>query len=173
MLKLLRNTFATKDHQGNIIRWQYLEDLHQNQDREGLRLANKLSGAHVNWQAQEMKVKLAAQTQSSSVADSLEFCRDGLQLAAFQNCHSTVQFLQTVDQVFDILNSRNKFARGLKGAMKPDQSDGDCSALPVLESAFSYLKALTDVAGKLLYKTQKKTATVGFLATIRAVQGIY
>ena len=84
MLKLLRNTFATcgllKDRRGNIIRWQYLEELHQLQQREGLHLASKLKSAHLCWQSQKMKVKLAAQTLSSSVADALEFCRDALDL---------------------------------------------------------------------------------------------
>lgn len=45
MLKLLRNIFSTvkvmvrEDDQQ--IRWQYIEELHMLQDKEGLRLANK------------------------------------------------------------------------------------------------------------------------------------
>ena len=40
---------------------------------EGLSLVNKLNFNHTGWQKQKMKVKLAAQTFSASVADSLEF----------------------------------------------------------------------------------------------------
>ena len=116
MLKLLPNSFATcgllRDVEGNIIRWQYLEYLHQIQEKEGLHLANKLRQSHMYWQAQKMKVKLTAQTLSKSVADALEYCRDVLRLPEFENCHATVTFLRTVDQLFDVLNSRNKFAKG-------------------------------------------------------------
>ena len=52
-----------------------------------------------------MKVKLAAQAFSLSVADALEFCRDDLQLEQLQNCKgTTVDFLGLVDGLLDVLN---------------------------------------------------------------------
>ena len=177
MLKLLRNSFATcgllKDAEGNIIRWQYLEYLHQIQEKEGLHLANKLRQSHMCWQAQKMKVKLAAQTLSKSVADALEYCRDGLRLPEFENCHATVRFLRTVDQLFDVLNSRNKFAKGMKGALKPDLPNGDCSAMSFLDNAFAYIQSLKDVAGNLMYTTPKRTAFIGFMAAIKATKALF
>ena len=108
MLKLLLNTFVScgllKDRRGNIIRWQYLEGLHQLQEREGLHLANELKSAHLCWQSQKMKVKLADQTLSSGVADTLEVCRDFLDLAEFRNCQGTVCFLRMTDKLIDVLN---------------------------------------------------------------------
>lgn len=53
MLKLLRNSLGScglsKDENGYIIRWKYLEELHhfQEREREGLHLANKLESAHL------------------------------------------------------------------------------------------------------------------------------
>lgn len=38
-----------------------------------LKIANKIGSAHIEWKKNVMKVKLAAQTLSSSVADALEF----------------------------------------------------------------------------------------------------
>ena len=39
--------------------WQHITSLHKKQDTEGLRLANKLTKAHINYKTQKMKVKLA------------------------------------------------------------------------------------------------------------------
>ncbi len=51
MLKLVRNTLATQkiitDGNGGNIRWELIEELHKIQDEEGLRLGNKLRGAHI------------------------------------------------------------------------------------------------------------------------------
>jgi len=74
----------------------------------------------MQWRSQKMKVKLAAKTFRASVADALEFCRDGLRLEQFENCQGTVDFLRLIDGLFDVMNSRNKFAQGMKGTMKPE-----------------------------------------------------
>ena len=174
MLKLLRNAFAVcglfRDKDKQIIRWAYLQELHRIQEREGLHLANKLRERHLCWQSQKMKVTLAAQTLSSSVADALEFCRDGLALAEFKNCEGTVKFLRLIDGLFDVLNSRNKFARGLKAAIKPGNGE---KVMAFLDEAFQYIAAIKDVAGNLMFTTPKKTAFVGFLACIKSVKQIY
>ena len=47
--------------------------LHEIQIKEGLKFANKLSNRHIEFQKLKMKVSIAAQTLSSSVADALEF----------------------------------------------------------------------------------------------------
>lgn len=79
------------------IRWDYLEKLQQLQESEGLRAANKLTRAHINFCRQIMKVRLAAQTLSSSVSKALEFARL-LGLTAFQGCEGTARFIADVDQ---------------------------------------------------------------------------
>ena len=73
MLKLVRNTLGEGgilvDKNGCTISWQYITELHKLQENEGLRLGNKVRTAHIQWRQQKMKVNLAAQTFSSSVAD--------------------------------------------------------------------------------------------------------
>ena len=85
MLKLVRNTFADAgilyDEVGNAIRWKYLSDLPTLQEEEGLRLANKLKSSHRCWQKQKVKVNVAAQSLSSSVADALDYCNVKLKLS--------------------------------------------------------------------------------------------
>ena len=122
MLKLTRNTLAQlgilRDMHGKAIKWSYIEDLHQLQQSEGLRLGNKLKSAHIIWEKQKMKVNLAAQTLSSSVADAIDFCRDDLQLDAFKGSEATVQFIRLFDRLFDTLNSRNPLGKGYKAPLK-------------------------------------------------------
>jgi hypothetical protein len=111
MLKLARNTIASQDlldENGQIISWIYIEQLNKLQEEQGLRSGNRLRKAHVEWDKQKMKVRLAAQTLSTSVADSLKFCKDDLKLPEFQNCGATIKYVSTFDRLFDILNSRNR-----------------------------------------------------------------
>ena len=101
MIKLVRNTMSDwnvlKDNDGNAIKWQFLEELHKLQESEGLHLANKLRAAHIDWKPQKMKVNLAAQTLSSSVADALEYCEGKLKLPQFHGCGPTVKFIRVFD----------------------------------------------------------------------------
>ena len=65
-----------------------------------------------------MKVNLAAQTLSASVADAIEFCCCNLKFHQFAGSETTVRFLRLIDQLFDILNSHHPFAKGYKSSMR-------------------------------------------------------
>ena len=122
MLKLMRNLLADKgvlvDKDGNEIKWQFIKSLHEVQNKEGLRAGNRLHSRHIEWTRQKMKVKLAAQTLSSSVADAIEFCNEELKLPEFQKSEATVKFIRIVDRLFDLLNSRNPMAKGYKAPLR-------------------------------------------------------
>lgn len=122
MLKLIRNTIAEKgilvDKDNGKILWQYVVDLHELQKTEGLRLGNKLKMAHIQWWQQKMKVNLAAQALSSSIADAIEYCSDELKYPQFQGCEATVKFIRLFDRLFDILNSRNPLTKGYKSPLQ-------------------------------------------------------
>jgi len=64
-----------------------------------------------------MKVNIAAQTLSSSVADALDFCRN-IKINGFENREATTEFILFVDKWFKILNSGNPHGRGPKSFMK-------------------------------------------------------
>ena len=134
MIKLVRNTMSDwkvlKDKDGKDIRWQYLIELEKLQESEGLHLANKLRSAHINWKPQKMKVNLAAQTLSSSIADALEYCEGKLKLPQFQGCGPTVQFIRVFDRLFDVLNSRNPLTRNFKA--------------PIRKSNYPYIRSFLD-----------------------------
>lgn len=173
MLKLMRNALASykvfKDGHGNSIKWEFIKELHKLQEDEGLTLGNKLRNAHMNWQKQEKKVKLAAQTLSRSIADAQDFLRDQ-GLPQFQGCEATVHFIRTVDRLFDLLNSRSPLAGEFKAPMRPSNEH---QWRPFLKEAYVYLGSLTDVQGKKVYLTPRKTPILGFLAGIKSVERMY
>lgn len=84
MLKLIRNCLGTykeiQNGNGETIRWRYFEDLVKVQVTEGWHAENKLKERRIEWEREKMKVKLAAQTFSRSVADALTFVRSDMQI---------------------------------------------------------------------------------------------
>ena len=173
MIKLVRNTMSDwkvlKDKDGKDIRWQYLIELEKLQESEGLRLANKLRSAHINWKPQKMKVNLAAQALSSSVADALEYCEGKLKLPQFQGCGPTVQFIRVFDRLFDVLNSRNPLARNFKAPIRKSNYPYIRS---FLDETREYIRNLKCSDGKPILTSKRKTGFLGFLICIHSVLGL-
>ena len=83
MLKLVRKHFAQHilwDLNGNAIDWTFIKLLVNKQFLAGMKVANKLSDRHLNWESDKMKVCLAAQTLSRSVGISLDHIRQDLKV---------------------------------------------------------------------------------------------
>lgn len=122
MLKLVRNHFKQKtdivNEEEKIILWNYVKKLLLLQNSCGLKFANKLTHNHVYFRNQIMKVKLAAQILSSSVADSLQYCVEN-KISGFENAEATIEFIRIFDQLFDILHSRSVSITGPKQALYP------------------------------------------------------
>ena len=61
MLKLVRNTLGDKksvvDGSGDIIKWDYITNLHKLQEQEGLHFGNQLRSAHMAWYKNKMNVR--------------------------------------------------------------------------------------------------------------------
>ena len=96
VLKIVRNMFeaySVLSSPSGTIRWSHIQKLHAVQTSEGLHLANKLSGRHVNFKKQVMKVSLAAQTLSSSVGKALQFLMDA-HCPGFADASATIEFIQ-------------------------------------------------------------------------------
>ncbi|KAL4156091.1 hypothetical protein QTP88_000126 [Uroleucon formosanum] len=70
--------------------------------------ANNLSMAS----EEKMKVKLAVQTFSTSVANAILFCMNDLKLDNFQGADATIEFCLRINNNFDILNTRNFLSKG-------------------------------------------------------------
>lgn len=96
-LKLARNAFGSLRRfncEDGEIDYGYIEMLHKLKEDMGVRLANKLSNRHMKWQSMKMKVRLAAQLLSSSVADALEYLSQTN--PKFKDAAPTITFIRKV-----------------------------------------------------------------------------
>jgi hypothetical protein len=169
MLKLARNSLAFLGSFHGLfqekIEWKYLCHLHEVQQREGLKLANKISTEHIEFERHKMNVSLAAQTLSASVANAIEFLDKVLQMSEFEESAATVKFIKIVDRLFDTLNSRNPHGKGFKQPLKnvniPHWENS-------LETTAQYLLNLKSSSGQLLITHRRKTFILGFVITIKS-----
>lgn len=150
MLKLLRNNWSSKgifyDADGNKIKWDYIVALEEIQRTKKLTLATKITKQHIQFHNNKMKVKLAAQVFSNSVADALEYCKS--RYPQFEGCKATVKFVRTINNLFDALNSKS--FRG-KGYQYPLQKSNEKKYFDFFESTEKYIKELY-----IMVPTQKK-----------------
>lgn len=164
MLKLARSTLADKQiiqSKNGDIKWSYLFSLNSFQNELGLKFANKLTAQHINYRNSVMKVKLAAQTLSSGVADAIEYlCQKGE--PSFTNSQATVEFIRKIDRLFDILNSRIPFSKGYKS---PIHAGNINTIMSVFNDTTDYLKTLK-CDGSPLVLGGRKMFILGFIVTM-------
>lgn len=109
MLKLIRNNLASKqiiyDGNNNKIEWKFIEALQKTAESTNIP-THKLQKKHVQWKANIMNVRIAAETLSDSVADSIEYqMKKGN--PEFAGAEPTIQFIRKVNRTFDIFNSQS------------------------------------------------------------------
>ncbi len=171
MLKLARNALgffkSFSDSDGNQINWHFIEQLQKLQEQEGLNLGNKLSSNHLKYEKHKMNVSLAAQTLSASVANAIEFLDKSVHLPGFNSSHGTVKFIRTIDQIFDMLNSRNPIAKGFKTPLRLQSKD---TWTEIFLTAAEYLMSLktNTTPAQPLHTTQRKTFIIGFVTCIKS-----
>lgn len=111
-----------------------------------------------------MKVKLAAQTLSSGVADAIEYLQQKGE-PSFQNSGATIFFLRQIDRIFDILNSRIPYSKGFKS---PINSSNINTIRSVLNDTADYLKTLK-CENNLLILSGRKMFILGFIVTMSSI----
>lgn len=174
MFKLVRNTFAELsplvDADGREIDWKYLVRLQELQETEGLHLGNKVKKAHIFFQKQKMKVRLATQVMSKSVADALDFCRVELALPEFQGSEGTACFIRILNDIFDILNSRKINDFGFKQAL----SKGNIQYIrETIARSCNYISSLKFANGSLVIQHRRKLGFVGLIVCLKNLEIIY
>ena len=174
MVKLIRNSWGAfkkiKNLQGQVIDWTYVARLHELQDSEQLHLGNKLTLAHINWQDQKMKTRLAVQTISHRNATAIDFARNVLKLPQFKNSEATTEFMRMIDSAFDVMNSKSKFGLGLKAAMS---LENEAEWRDVFLTVSQYLSTLTDMNGIPIIETSKKTGFLGFIVGMNTFSSLF
>ncbi|KAL1252213.1 hypothetical protein QQF64_020009 [Cirrhinus molitorella] len=142
------------------ISWSYIVELNNVQTKDALHAANKITNKHVNFDGQ--KVSLAAQTLSHSVVVALRTLRD-LGYSQFKNCEATAEFIEMIDGLFDILNSRNPRTKGSKA---PLGAINWTERVELLLRGREYLLSLVMKDGTPLHQTKRYLSVIGFVINI-------
>lgn len=98
-----------------------------------------------------MKVKLAVQVFSNSVANAFEVLKH---IEQFKNVEPTIKFIRFVDKLFDYLNTRSIFGKGTKEAIKNENWLHIKKQLLILRN---YLLELKTEKGNLLVSSRRCT----------------
>lgn len=117
-----------------------------------------------------MKVYLATQLLSRSVATSLEYCRDILKLDEFRNCGATVTFIKIVNDCFDILNSRSLKAFDYQVPINKSNIE---KINEFTKSTSEYISKLRFLNGEYIIYSNRSRGFMGFLLGLQAVRNIY
>lgn len=177
MLKLARNIIAGEatisNSQNRKIEWSHFQKL------ENVRLKNnfvthKLNKKHIEFERNKMKVNIAAQTLSSSVANSLEFLMKSEQ-PSFKNCAGTIEYARKINDLFDILNTgfHDTLDNNNNNIFKtPICKDTEQQIFTFLDESFDYISSL-EFDGQYVIHSKKKTGFLGFLIDIVALKSIY
>jgi len=162
MLKLARSSLADKrlyQSDNGDIKWSYIYLLNTFQNDLGLKFANKLTVQHINHRNSVMKVKLAAQTLSSGVADAIDYLCQKYE-SSFQKSKETVYFIRQIDYLFDILNTRIPFSN--KSPIHPGNIN---SIKSIFSDTTNYLRTLK-FNGILWILSGRKMFLIGFIVTM-------
>lgn len=168
MFKLIRNTLAKRgnliDGNENVISWSYFIKLVELQENEGLHLGTKIRRHYIFWEQEKMKVSLAAQTLSNSVAVWMKFCREKFKNPDFLHSAATSQFCLYINNIFDLLSSRNLFSKTTRQCITPKNLDD----IKVQVNKWTYLSSLSNQGGPIL-NSSCKTGFLGMIISLKSV----
>lgn len=173
MLKLIRNClghYKSFKCGTDSIDWDYFEKLVNLQIKEGLHAGTKIKNRHLDWTREKMKVKIAAQTLSKSVSDALNYLNKDLSHPNFINSQATSDFVLACNDIFDIFNSRNKFAKyQFKRALCKETEQAIFTRLNEIKQFFTSIT----YEGQSILASGRKTGFLGFLICIESLKGLY
>jgi len=107
LLKNVRNNLQRHDIKvdDSTAQWKHIDQFYQIDKQSSIRLAPKLTDRHIDvTSVAKMRVSLAAQTLSHSVADGIKLRVMTNELSS--DAVATADFVDKMDTLFDILNSR-------------------------------------------------------------------
>lgn len=175
MLKLARKHFSSKMiyHNDKLVDWDLLDTLVQKQSLDNFNLCNKLTTQHINWHQKPMNVRLAAETLSNRVANTLRQLRkDGYD--EFRNSETTEEFCRMFNNSFDIQNF---------GCSRADDKYKQRICNETADHIFEFAERMKQYIKELQYKTKTTTKPIlqssvyvgffGFYFNFISLRGIY
>lgn len=174
MLKLIRNVLANHkiiyDRLGRSIEWKFFEQLLEVKNKTNF-TTHKLTKDHINFKKNEMKVNLAAQTFSKSVAQSLKSLVNR-NYPGFESALATSEFAQRMDTLFDILNSDINYDGNIYKSAITEETETEI--FNFLDDMHSYIQHLSfKPFGKPIVETELRVGFKGMLIGMRNVKAIY
>lgn len=175
--KLVRNILGTKkvifDSDNNEIKWVYFERLLSFKDSRNFALSHKITFAHINWQSNPLKVKLAVETFSASNARSMEFLmKQGH--PEFMGAEHTIRFIRIFDDLFNVFNSTdNSKENPLKNPMSPENTEQISQLFEIASEYIRGLKIIENGKKVNLCSSQSKTGFQGYLIDIHNLAQMY
>lgn len=154
---------------GKKIQWQHIVNLYEHQKSIGFTLANKLTKQHLQFEKNKMKVKLAVQVLSQSVANAL-LTMSELKIPQFDDVHATVEYLKMFDALYDIMNSRTLAQQFGKA---PLQARNESNWKAVFQKAEVYICDLKTTEGKSVLSSTRYAAFLGWLVNIQTISALY
>lgn len=175
MLKLARNCLAGKkvllDNDGNSIEWRYIVELDQYQRTNEINLGNKITKLHaIHWDKKKMSVRIAAETLSNGTADAIEFL-NSKKIPEFNGCEATVEFIRRINNVFDILNSKDDSKNGFKRPISVETKE---DYFKYFDESINYFQGLKlHLNGRSILTTKSKTPFLGFIIDLKNFRSFY
>lgn len=174
-LKSTRNQLASigvfYDNENQEIKWKYIVELDKYQRENNINLGNKLTKVNIQWQKKKMNVRIAAETLSNSVADAIEFLRKKSE-EVFQGSEATVKFIRRINNIFDILNSKDRpdsicFKRPISPETKEEYFN-------YFDESIHYIRGLKlSPEGKSILFTKSRTAFSSFITCMQNFRSFY
>lgn len=162
MLKLSRNCLGSRnlvDTDNQLIEWKYIQMVYDAQKNLPYNLGNKLTKEHMQWESKKMSVKLAAETLSHKVADSIEFMAE--EYDQFRNSMATVKYIRTIKDIFHIMNSTK--LEGAIGFKQPITKSNSQTVFKRFDEAMVYLQGLkVEGEAKSIFTSNSQTPFIGF-----------
>lgn len=184
MIKLVRNNFAGRKilyaPNGRKIEWKYIELLHQYHEKKQFKFCDKLTKRHIQWMNNKMNVRLAVETLSNSVADSLEFLMK-LGIKEFSNASETIEFIRHFNTLFDTMDSRSKRMFDENIYKRPLYSGNKRIIFDFWKKSIQYISSLQvlprDCTNKASLKkvidSEWQCGFRGFIISIKSLKTIY
>lgn len=172
MLKLMRNYLGEEkimyDDNGESIEWKFYEQLEKYSDENEL-ITHKLTQKHTkHWAENKMKVSLAAQLFSRSVASSMNFLKEK-NCPVFLNADATINFTLRINNIFDILNSKKCADGEFKRPLCPENKE---KMFEYMNESIEYIKQIR-LSSELLIESKKKTGAKGLIIDMVSVMMFY
>lgn len=176
MLKLVRNCIGDEKEivfdEKEVIKWCYFEELERYRCKNDF-ITHKVNKAHIEFSRAKMKVSLAAELLSKSVAKSMRYLMEFGQ-PGFQNCSATAEFISKINDLFDVLNTgTNDTMENNNNVFKiPLSLETGPTILPFLDECLEYMKKL-ELSGTNILHSRRKTGFLGFMINIVSLKAIY